>query len=188
MKLGIRSGCRVLEAGTGSGGMTLVLAQAVMPEGQVHSYDNRPEMQALARKNLTQMGLDRYVEFKLRDVSDGFDENDLDALFFDLPAPWHFLDQAAAALGDGGFFGCILPTTNQVSELLYALTRTLFEMVEVEELILRPYKPVPARLRPYDRIIGHTGFLVFARKVAADSAGAGGESLPTTPAGDEPAN
>ena len=168
MKMGIRSGCRVVEAGTGSGGMTLVISQAVMPTGQVYSYDNRPEMQGLARDNLTQVGLESYVDFKLRDVAEGFDETGVDALFFDLPAPWHFLEQAAAALSDGGFFGCILPTTNQVSELLYALTKPLFAMVEVEELILRPYKPVPARLRPNDRIIGHTGFLVFARKIALD--------------------
>ena len=170
MKLGIRSGCRVIEAGTGSGGMTLVLSQAVMPTGQIFSYDNRPDMQELARKNLTQVGLERYVDFKLRDVAEGFDESSVDALFFDLPAPWYFLEQAAASLSDGGFFGCILPTTNQVSELLYALTKTLFAMVEVEELILRPYKPVPARLRPNDRIIGHTGFLVFARKAVSEIA------------------
>ncbi len=169
MKMGIRSGCRVLEAGTGSGGMALVLARAVMPTGRVYSYDNRPEMQSLAHRNLAQLGLDHLVEFKLRDVAEGFDENDVDALFYDLPAPWDYLKQSVAGLADGGFFGCILPTTNQVSKLIYALERGPFTMIEVEELILRPYKPVPARLRPDDRIIGHTGFLVFARKVAVES-------------------
>jgi tRNA (adenine57-N1/adenine58-N1)-methyltransferase len=168
MKLGVRAGSRVVEAGTGSGGMALVLSRAVMPTGRVYSYDNRPEMQSLAQQNLARLGLDRYVEFKLRDVMDGFDETDVDALFYDLPNPWDYLEQAATALSDGGFFGCILPTTNQVSQLLYALSGRIFTMVEVEELILRPYKPVPARLRPNDRIIGHTGFLIFARKVAPD--------------------
>jgi tRNA (adenine57-N1/adenine58-N1)-methyltransferase len=168
MKMGIRSGCRVLEAGTGSGGMTLVLAQAVMPTGRVYSYDNRPEMQRLARQNLAQVGLDGYVEFKLRDVVEGFEETNLDALFFDLPNPWDYLKQAEAALSNSGFFGCILPTTNQVADLLHSLARAPFAMVEVEELILRPYKPVPARLRPNDRIIGHTGFLVFSRKLVVD--------------------
>ena len=168
MKLGVRPGCHVLEAGTGSGGMALILAQAVMPTGRVYSYDSREDMQALARRNLARVGLDGYVDLKLRDVAQGFDETDVDALFFDLPAPWYYLEQAAAALVNGGFWGCILPTTNQVSELLYALQRSPFTMVEVEELILRPYKPVPARLRPQDRIIGHTGFLVFARKLAQE--------------------
>jgi tRNA (adenine57-N1/adenine58-N1)-methyltransferase len=168
MKLGIRPGCRVIEAGTGSGGMALVLSQAVQPTGMVYSYDSRPDMQRLALRNLSRVMLDRYVEFKLRDVDEGFDEVDVDALFFDLPNPWDYLEQAAAGLADGGFFGCILPTTNQVTDLLHAMTRAPFSMVEVEELILRPYKPVPARLRPDDRIIGHTGFLVFARKLVLD--------------------
>lgn len=169
MKLGVHSGSRVVEAGTGSGGMALALSRAVMPNGRVYSYDNRSDMQKLAQRNLALVGLDRHVEFKLRDVAAGFDETGVDALFYDLPNPWHYLEQAAAALGDGGFFGCILPTTNQVSELLYALDKAPFTMVEVEELILRPYKPVPARLRPNDRIIGHTGFLIFARKLMTAS-------------------
>jgi tRNA (adenine57-N1/adenine58-N1)-methyltransferase len=169
LKMGVRSGSRIVEAGTGSGGMALMLAQAVMREGRVFSYDNRHEMQGLAKRNLTKVGLADYVDFKLRDVSDGFDETDVDAVFFDLPRPWDHLEQAAAALSNGGFFACILPTTNQVADLLHHLTRSSFTMVEVEELILRPYKPVPARLRPNDRIIGHTGFLVFARKLAPDS-------------------
>lgn len=169
LKLGVRPGYRIVEAGTGSGGMALVLSRAVMPSGRVYSYDNRADMQRLAQRNLAQLGLDRHVEFKLRDVAEGFDETEVDALFYDLPSPWDYLEQAAAALSDGGFFGCILPTTNQVAELLYALSRAPFTMVEVEELILRPYKAVPARLRPNDRIIGHTGFLIFARKVAVDA-------------------
>lgn len=168
MKLGIRSGCRVVEAGTGSGGMALVLSQAVKPTGRVFSYDSRVEMQRLAQDNLAKVRLDGYVEFKLRDVAEGFDETDVDALFYDLPNPWDYLEQAEAALANGGFFGCILPTTNQVADLLHELVKAPFTMVEVEELILRPYKPVPARLRPNDRIIGHTGFLVFARKLASN--------------------
>jgi tRNA (adenine57-N1/adenine58-N1)-methyltransferase len=182
MKLGIRAGCRVIEAGTGSGGMALVLSQAVKPTGRVYSYDSRPDMQRLAHENLTKVGLDHFAEFKLRDVADGFDETGVDALFYDLPNPWDYLKQAAAALSNSGFFGCILPTTNQVADLLHALIKSPFTMVEVEELILRPYKPVPARLRPNDRIIGHTGFLVFARKLAPDDAteSSGAESFSST--------
>ena len=169
LKLGVRSGTRVVEAGTGSGGMALALAQAAMPTGRVYSYDNRPDMQTMARHNLVRVGLDAYVEFKLRDVEEGFDETDVDALFYDLPAPWRYLEQAAAALVNGGFFGCILPTANQVIQLLHALETQPFDMVEVEELILRPYKTVPARFRPFDRIIAHTGFLIFARKLVLDN-------------------
>ena len=159
----IAPGCRVIEAGTGSGGLTLILTQAVGPTGRVYSYEVRPEMQDLARKNLTQLGLAGSVEFTLRDIVEGFDERDVDALFLDLPNPWDYLVQAHEALACGGFFGSILPTTNQVSRLIGALEEAGFGLIEVEELLLRPYKAVPARLRPMDRMVAHTGYLIFAR-------------------------
>lgn len=163
MKMRIAPGCRVVEAGSGSGGLTLVFAQAVRPTGRVYSYEARPEMLKLARSNLEQLGRAEFVEFKLRDIAEGFDETDADALFLDLPNPWEYLTQAHAALTNGGFFGCILPTTNQVSRLIGALKETNFGLIEVEELLLRPYKAVPARLRPMDRMVAHTGYLIFAR-------------------------
>jgi tRNA (adenine57-N1/adenine58-N1)-methyltransferase len=165
MKMSIGPGCRVVEAGTGSGGLTLVLAQAVCPAGRVYSYEVRPEMQQLARRNLEQLGLSTCVAFRQRDIAEGFDERDADALFLDLPNPWDYLTQAHAALASGGFFGCILPTTNQVSRLIGALEEASFGLIEVEELLLRPYKAVPARLRPMDRMVAHTGYLVFARAI-----------------------
>jgi tRNA A58 N-methylase Trm61 len=82
--------------------------------------------------------------------------------------PWEYLAQAHAALKGGGFFGAILPTANQVAHLLHDLRRSGFAGLEVEELILRPYKAVPARLRPMDRMVAHTGYLVFARKVLGE--------------------
>ena len=163
MKMRVSPGCRLIEAGTGSGGLTLVFAQATSPTGRVYSYEVRPEMQQLACSNLARLGLSEFVEFKQRDVAEGFDERGVDALFLDLPTPWDYLAQAHAALVGGGFFGCILPTANQVSRLLSALEEASFGMVEVEELLLRPYKAVPARLRPMDRMVAHTGYLIFAR-------------------------
>jgi tRNA (adenine57-N1/adenine58-N1)-methyltransferase len=163
MKMRIVPGCRVVEAGTGSGGLTLVFAQAVSPTGRVYSYEVRPEMQQLAHSNLEQLGLSEFVEFRQRDVVAGFDERDADALFLDLPNPWDYLAQAHAVLASGGFFGCILPTTNQVSRSIGALEEASFGLIEVEELLLRPYKAVSARLRPMDRMVAHTGYLIFAR-------------------------
>jgi tRNA (adenine57-N1/adenine58-N1)-methyltransferase len=163
MKMRIVPGCRIVEAGTGSGGLALIFAQAVGSAGRVYSYEIRPEVQQLARNNLAQLGLAGFVEFRLRDIAKGFDERDVDALFLDLSNPWDYLVQAHEALAGGGFFGCILPTTNQVSRLIGALEETGFGLIEVEELLLRPYKTVPARLRPMDRMVAHTGYLVFAR-------------------------
>jgi tRNA (adenine57-N1/adenine58-N1)-methyltransferase len=165
MKMRIAPGCRVIEAGTGSGGLTLVLAQAVGPNGCVISYDIRTAVQRLARQNLERLGLAEAVTFKERDIAEGFDERGFDALFLDLPNPWDYLDQAYAALTGGGFLGSILPTANQVINLVTALESADFGLIEVEELLLRPYRAASARLRPEDRLTPHTGYLVFARKL-----------------------
>ncbi len=163
VKLNLGPGCRVIEAGTGSGGLTLVFANAVGKTGRVFTYDHRPEMQQLARQNLEQVELDEHVTFKTRDVVEGFDERDVDAVFLDLPTPWDYLQQVHQALVGGGFFGCLVPTANQVVRLLRALDNHHFGRIEVEELLLRPYKTIPARLRPEDRLVPHTGYLIFAR-------------------------
>lgn len=165
LKLSIAPGVTVIEAGTGSGALTTALATAVGPQGRVLSYDSRADMQALARHNLEQLGLESRVEFRLRDISEGFGETDIPSLFLDVPVPHEYIAQVRAALRPGGFFGSIVPTTNQVSVLLSALERHEFEFIEVSELSLRYYKPVPERLRPTDRMVAHTGYLIFGRPV-----------------------
>jgi len=165
LKLSISPGQTVIEAGTGSGGLTTALANAVGPQGLVISYDSRADMQATARKNLTALGLEGRVRFVERNIADGFGETDVTSLFLDVPDPYNYMDQVRAALRPGGFFGSLVPTTNQVSTLLMALERGTFEFVEVCELSLRYYKPVPERLRPTDRMVAHTGYLIFARPV-----------------------
>ena len=165
MKLSVRPGVTVVEAGTGSGGLTTVLAQAVGPTGRVISYEVREDMQNLGRKNLERVGLADRVTFKLRDIASGFDETDAYALFLDVPNPWDYTGQSYRALRSGGFFGSLVPTANQVSELLVSMRREGFEFVEVCEVFLRYYKPVPERLRPTDRMVAHTGFLIFGRPV-----------------------
>ena len=163
--MGIGPGQHVLEAGTGSGAMTTALAYAVGPEGHVTTYEIHPERVNLARKNLSQLGLEDRVTFKEADIKDGFEEKDIQSLFMDVPAPEKYLTQVRAALNPGGFFGCILPTTNQLSKLLPFLRQEGFAFIEICEILLRYYKPVPQRLRPTDRMVAHTGFLVFARSI-----------------------
>jgi tRNA (adenine57-N1/adenine58-N1)-methyltransferase len=171
MKMSITPGSHVIEAGTGSGAMTIMLARAVAPMGRIYSYEIRPDIQNLARKNLERMGLDHLVELRLHDIGEGLFERGVDAVFLDLPKPWDYLSQAHDALIGGGFFGCILPTTNQVVDLLGRMEQYGFGLAEVEELLLRPYKAVSARLRPMDRIVAHTGYLVFARALTPEKAG-----------------
>lgn len=168
LKLNIFSGRRVIEAGCGSGALTLALARFVAPAGRVYTYEARPEMLANARANLEKAGLANVVTFTQANIADGFAESGVDSMFLDVKEPWRYLSQAKSALKPSGFFGAILPTTNQVSELLNALKVENFGGIEVEELLLRRYKPAPGRLRPQDMMVGHTGYLIFARNVPLD--------------------
>jgi tRNA (adenine57-N1/adenine58-N1)-methyltransferase len=167
-RLNLYPGRTVLETGTGSGALTLALARAVMPSGRVFSYETRPDAFEMARANLDDAGALPYVTLYNEDISGGFHETGVDACFLDLREPWFFLDHAWAVLKGSGFFGALVPTTNQVSQLLEGLSTRPFGDVMVEEILQRHYKPVAARLRPEDRMIAHSAFLVFARKIARD--------------------
>ena len=166
LRMNIIPGVRVVEAGTGSGALTLALSRFVRPNGRIYTYEERDDMLELARKNLERVGALDVVELKQRDIRAGFDERDADALFLDVREPWLFLAQAHAALKGGGFFGSLVPTTNQVSDLLQEMERTGgWADIEVIEILTRHYKPNAERLRPEDRMIAHTGYLVFARAI-----------------------
>jgi tRNA (adenine57-N1/adenine58-N1)-methyltransferase len=169
INMGIGPGTQVIEAGTGSGALTIALAWAVGPQGRVISYEIRPEMQNLARKNLEKLGLADRVTLKQRDIAEGFDETGVDALFLDVPNAYDYLPQVRQALKPGGHFGTILPTANQVIRLLDAFYPNNFAFVDVCEILLRYYKPVADRFRPTDRMVAHTGFLIFARPMLAQN-------------------
>jgi tRNA (adenine57-N1/adenine58-N1)-methyltransferase catalytic subunit len=163
--MSVGPGQTVMEAGTGSGSMTVAMAFAVGSNGHVITYEKREEFQNLARKNLARLGLEERVEFKLGDIADGFPERDVDAFFLDVPNPWDYVAQVREALKPGGFFCNLVPTLNQVEKLLLALRREHYAFIEVCELLMRYYKPEPSRLRPTDRMVAHTGYLIFARRI-----------------------
>ncbi len=166
LKMNIGPGARVIEAGTGSGAMAIALAHAVRPMGRVYSYEQREDMLRAAARNLERVGLSAYVELKQRDIGEGFDERDVDALFLDVREPWLYMAQVREALTGGGFFGALVPTTNQVSDLVAGLELHRFADIEVAEILLRGYKAVAQRLRPEDRMVGHTGYMIFARQTS----------------------
>ncbi|HNY99823.1 MAG TPA: tRNA (adenine-N1)-methyltransferase [Anaerolineaceae bacterium] len=168
VNMGIGPGQHVVEAGTGSGALTCAFAYIIGSEGRVTSYEVRPDMQNMARRNLDRLGLLDRVELKLQSIEAGFDETGVDALFLDLPNPEDYIPQVRCALKSGGFFGSILPTANQVERLLIALRKNDFAFVEVCEIMLRYYKPEPQRFRPTDRMVAHTGYLIFGRPVIID--------------------
>jgi len=181
--MGIGPGKKIIEAGTGSGSMTIALAHTVGAEGSVISYEVRADMQNLAKKNLERVGLASRVDFKLRDLAVGCDETDGDAFFLDVPNPYDYLSQVRHALKPGGFFCSLIPTVNQVELLLTALRRERFAFIEVCEILVRYYKPEPNRLRPTDRMVAHTGFLVFARKIEPSEDKRGNELVEEVGAG-----
>jgi tRNA (adenine57-N1/adenine58-N1)-methyltransferase len=165
LRLSIGPHKTVIEAGTGSGAFTTALAWAVGASGKVISYDKREDMQKLAIENLEKLGLRERVTFQLHDIEEGFFEREVDSLFLDLPNPEDYLNQSREALSNGGTFGAIVPTMNQVSKLLYAMEKKGFGMINVCETLLRFYKTVPNRMRPLDRMVAHTGYLIFARPI-----------------------
>lgn len=166
MKLGIGPGCRIVEAGCGSGGLTTALAWLVGDTGKVYTYERREEFFTLCRQNLERIGLAHRVEQFHHDIADGFNPHAADALFLDVREPCDYVHHIPNAVVPGAPVGFLLPTTNQVQELLVSLQAGPFRQIEVLEIFLRHYKPVPERLRPDDRMVAHTGFLVFARTFA----------------------
>jgi tRNA (adenine57-N1/adenine58-N1)-methyltransferase len=165
LKLGAGPGRRIIEAGSGSGGLTTALAWMAGESGHVYSCERREEFSKLARENVERAGLSGRVSFFHRDIAEGFPEEarGADALFLDVRTPWDYLEQAADIVCPGAPIGFLLPTVNQIIDLLHDLEGSPFEDVEVLEIMLRRFKPVPERLRPEDRMVAHTGFLVFAR-------------------------
>jgi tRNA (adenine57-N1/adenine58-N1)-methyltransferase catalytic subunit len=168
LKLNLFPGRTVVEAGTGSGGLTLLMARAVMPAGHIYSYETRPETFEMAQSNLAELDLLPFVTLYNEDISAGFHEQDVDACFLDVREPWLYLDHVSNALKQSGFFGALVPTTNQISQLVAGLQARPYGDIAIEEILQRNYKPVPARLRPEDRMLAHSAYLVFARKIAQD--------------------
>ena len=161
-------GARVLEAGSGSGAVTIALMRAVGERGHVTSYDIRPDMiqRALSnvRKVLPHMS---NITFKTGDVSEGFEERDLDRIVLDLPEPWHVVPHASERLAPGGIFLSFLPTIMQVHELNQALkSQGTFAMIETMEVLVRPWSVGGRSVRPDHRMVGHTGFITTARRCA----------------------
>lgn len=164
MRLGVGNGRTVIEAGSGSGGLTVALSWFSGPEGHVHTYEAREEFHKLARRNLEWAGVGQNVTLHHRDIAEGFTVAGADALFLDVRTPWEYLDHVVKAVKPGASLGFLLPTVDQVGKLLLGLEQGPFDDLEVCEILLRRWKPIADRLRPEDRMIAHTGFLIFCRR------------------------
>ncbi len=159
-------GATVVECGTGSGSMATVFAHFVGDTGRVVSYDRREEFSKLAESNTERWGVRHRIEFKVRDLVEGFDERDADAVFLDVQNPWEFIGIAREALAGGCHLGILVPTFNQVEKTLVALGAHHFVDIQVVELLARYLKTDPRRIRPEDMMTAHTGYLIFAAKAS----------------------
>jgi tRNA (adenine57-N1/adenine58-N1)-methyltransferase catalytic subunit len=161
-------GARVLEAGAGSGALTCSLLRAVGETGRVVSYERRPEFAEVARRNVERFYGGPHPGWELR-VSDVTEctEQDLDRAVLDMLSPWEVLDAVSAALRPGGVLVGYVATTTQLSRLVEELREHgTFTEPAAWETLLRPWHVVGLAVRPEHRMIGHTAFLVSARRLA----------------------
>lgn len=159
-------GAKILEAGVGSGAVTIMLLRAVGKFGSVVSYDIRGDMIEQAKENVFAMmpNQDNLV-LKMGDVYDGFEERDLDRVILDLPEPWRVVPHAAHALIPGGIFLSFLPTVLQVHDLVMELeSAESFDLIETVEVMMRTWSVGKRSVRPDHRMVGHTGFITTARR------------------------
>ena len=163
----IYPGAAVLEAGTGSGALTMTLLRAVGPDGRVYSYELREEFARTARQNVEKyLGPAPQLVMRTQDVYDGIPDRPLDRIVLDVPEPWRVVPHTAGALRQGGILLSYLPTVPQVVELVAALraSRT-FALIETTETLLRPWNIMGPSVRPAHRMVAHTAFITTARRV-----------------------
>lgn len=161
---GIGPGSRVVEAGTGTGALTNALAHYVKPAGRVYTYEVRPEFREMALKNLERAKVSDYVESKNKDVTEGIDEKEVDAVILDLATPWLVVPHAYTALKGSGVLVSFSPTIDQIVKTVEALTEHGFVGVETVETLMRFMQVERGKTRPQTVMTGHTGYLTFARK------------------------
>lgn len=165
LRTNLHHGCRVVEAGVGSGFLTVILANSVRPEGKVYAYDVRKDHLEFARMNAQRAGLDGVVEFKIGDVRKGVDEREVDAFILDIPDPWEAVSTAHRALRAGGYFASFSPNMEQVKQTTAALSEHPFVDIRTIEILEREMEVRESGTRPSFAALGHTGYLTFARKV-----------------------
>jgi len=164
----IGPGTHVVEVGTGPGALTIALLRAVGPTGRLASYEMREDFAATARDNVARYhGPAPNWTLRTADAFAGIEERDVDRLVIDLAEPWHLLDAAAVALRPGAVVTAFVPTALQVKQAVDGFRQHgAFGAVESLETLVRFWHVRERSVRPEHRMVGHTGFLVFARRLA----------------------
>ena len=160
----IGPGQRVLEAGVGSGALSMAVLRA---GATVVGYEIRADFAERARSNVADLlGPGTAYRVEVRDVTEGIDEAGLDRVLLDLPEPWRVVDHAYTALRPGGILLCYLPTINQTAQLRAALSDKCWALAETVEILRRTWHIEERSVRPDHRMVAHTGFVTSARRLA----------------------
>jgi tRNA (adenine57-N1/adenine58-N1)-methyltransferase catalytic subunit len=167
----IAPGCRVLEAGMGSGALTLALLRAVGPDGRIISYEQRDEFARRALTNIRlRLGEVGNLVVRLMPVEEGLpDEEPVDRVLLDLPEPWAVAPAVASRLRTGGIFLAYVPTIIQSHQFSDALRHDpRWAQIETFETLYRPWNIEGQSVRPFHRMVAHTGFITLARRVVPE--------------------
>jgi len=167
----IGPGLRVLEAGVGSGALTLALLRAVGERGQVIGYEQRADFIELALTNIRgfeEAGALGNLLLRERDVYAGVVDAELDRVVLDLPEPWRVLPHLPGNLRQGGWVCAYTPSIVQAAQLVEELRQTeQYAQIETQEVLLRGWHVQGSAVRPEQQMVGHTGFLTTGRLVEA---------------------
>lgn len=164
----IGPGMTVLEAGTGSGGLTMMLTRAVGPTGRVVSIERRPDHAGLAEKRIAGFfgSVPEWLDLRVGEVADFVEGIAPDRIVLDVPDPWETVGPAAEHLPGGGVFACYVPNVPQVEQVRAAIDETgRFLEIMSFEVMMREWSVGGRSVRPSHRMVGHTGFLTVARKI-----------------------
>ncbi len=164
-------GAKVLEAGVGSGALSAAILRAIGTEGRLISFERREEFAEIARKNV-----ERFFGSEIRNwiiqVGDVADVSDIEVthVILDMLEPWRTLPAISKVLLSGGVLVTYVATTTQMSVMVEAIRESGdYTEPEIFETLLRPWHVEGLAVRPEHRMMGHTGFLIFARKLASDA-------------------
>ncbi len=162
---GVGPGSHVVDAGAGSGALAVFLGNLVRPDGWVVSYELRDDFAKVAEENIELAGLKDFVRVKLKDIYSGIDEKDLDLVTLDLPQPELALAHVQNALKIGGHLAAFTPCIEHLQRLYNDFPKFSFANIRTIECIVRDMEVGQNATRPSTRMIAHTGYLTFARRI-----------------------
>lgn len=169
IRTGLKSGSNVLEIGTGSASLTTFFASIVEPGGRVFTYDVNEEFMEIASRNLKKSGMEKNVTmFKQDIIKEGPEQSNIDVAIIDLGDPWNILHIVHQCLKNSGSVAIICPTMNQLENTAKRMCEVGFTDIESSEIMIRNIEAREGKTRPSTRMIGHTTYLIFGRKIIQD--------------------